>query len=106
LPALADALRLVLTRDNPDLAVPPLEGDPPAASASASVDQVLNQLAAAAESLAKDISNVSGPEWTRSGRVDGQTVTALDVVRGGVQLAIFHLRAAERTVSEVVREAR
>jgi hypothetical protein len=104
LPQLADALRLVLTRDNPDLTVPPLEAEPPS-GASGSVDEVINRLAGAAESLAKDISNVSGPEWTRTGRVDGQSVTALDLVRGAVQLAIFHLRAAERTVSEVVREA-
>jgi hypothetical protein len=84
--------------------VPPLEAEPPS-GASESVDEVINRLAGAAESLAKDISNVSGPEWTRTGRVDGQSVTALDLVRGAVQLAIFHLRAAERTVSEVVREA-
>jgi hypothetical protein len=67
---------------------------------------VLNQLTEAAESLAKDIGNVSAYDWTRPGRVDGHTVTALDITRGAVQLAIFHLRAAERTVSEVVREAR
>lgn len=106
LPRLADALRLVLTRVDPDLPVPPLDGNPPPGASAASVDEVVNQLAEAAESLAKDISNVAAHEWTRSGRVGDQTATALDVVRGAVQLAIFHLRAAERTVSEVVREAR
>jgi hypothetical protein len=104
LPQLGDALRMVLTRDNPDLSTPPLEPDPPVPGAAASTDEVVNQLATAAESLAKDVSNVSTHEWTRTGRVGSQTVTALDVVRGAVQLAIFHLRETERTVSEVVRE--
>jgi hypothetical protein len=106
LPQLADALRLVLSRDNPEVAAPPLEVDPPVAGGSASADEVVEQIAAAAEALAKEISNVSGSEWTRPGRVGGQTVNALDLARAAVQLAIFHMRAAERTIDTVVRENR
>jgi hypothetical protein len=106
LPHIADALRLVLSRDNPEVAVPPLEVDPPVDGGSASADEVVEQMAAAAEALAKEISNVSGSEWIRPGRVGAQTVNALDLARAAVQLAIFHLRAAERTIATVVRENR
>jgi hypothetical protein len=106
LPHLGDALRLVLTRDDPEVGVPPLEPEPPASDSPGPADQVVNEIAVAADTLAHQIGNVSATEWTRTGRLSDQKVTALDLVRGAVQLSIYHLRAAERTVAEVVRENR
>jgi hypothetical protein len=104
LPHLADALRLVLTRDEPEVAAPPLEPEPGSGAGPGSADEVVNDIATSAEALAYEIGNVAATDWTRTGRLHGQKVTALDIVRGAVQLAIYHLRAAERTLAEVVRE--
>jgi hypothetical protein len=106
LPRLGDALRLVVTRDDPEVAAPPLEPEPAATASPGTIDQAANEIAVAAETLAREIGNVAATEWTRTGRIGDQKVTALDLVRGAVQLAIYHLRAVERTVAEVVRETR
>jgi hypothetical protein len=66
------------------------------------LEAVLDQVAAAAGALATTVESMHGEEWSRPGRLpDGGRVTALDVARAGVHAGVHHLRAAERTLSEV-----
>jgi hypothetical protein len=104
---LHDALHQILVHNNPRVSLPPLSPDPatlPTDVESASREEVVNQISAVALALADEVEGVSGQDWTRTGQLNGTTITALDVARGAVQLAIAHLRAASRTVSEVVQE--
>jgi hypothetical protein len=64
-------------------------------------DDVLADLAAAAERLAARVDRVAASDWSRAGRVagDGGTASAHDLLREAVGQAIAHLHDAERTVT-------
>jgi hypothetical protein len=63
-------------------------------------DDVLTDLAAAAERLATRVERVPATDWTRTGRVAGDgTVTAHDLLREAVGQAVAHLHDAGRTVA-------
>ncbi len=106
LPELGEALRVALIGTNASVSLPALEPQPPVDGGDLSAVDVVARVAAAAEPLSDAISGVPGPEWSRTGRANGTTVTTLDIARGAVELAIYHLRAAERTVRRVLQEAR
>ncbi|HEX9548241.1 MAG TPA: DinB family protein, partial [Acidimicrobiales bacterium] len=99
-----EAFRQVIIEDNPLIDLPPIDVPAPVEGGSDSVDAVDARVEAAGEPLANAIANVHGTEWTRTARVGDQQITALDVVRHAVRLGVEHLRAAELTVAQVVRE--
>ncbi len=106
LPALGDALRRVLVESDPAVEVPPLEPQPPVAGGDRSSAETVAAIDAATGPVADAIAGVPGDDWRRGGLMNGQVVTALDLAHGAVQLGIHHLRAAEQTIREVVREGR
>jgi hypothetical protein len=64
-------------------------------------DDVLVDLAAAAERFAARVQRVPAADWSRTARVarDRGTVSAHDLLREAVGQAIEHLHAAERTIA-------
>jgi hypothetical protein len=106
LPELGEALRLVLIGANPFVDVPRLDPDPPVEGGSDPAADVAARVGTTAEPVAEAIDNVPGGDWVRTGRAGGATVTALDLAQGAVELSIHHLRAAERTVTQVLQESR
>jgi hypothetical protein len=99
-----EAFRRVMIEDDPLIDLPPIDVSPPVDGDSDSVDAVVARIEAAGEQLASAITNVHGTEWTRTARVGDRQITALEVVRHAVRLGVEHLRAAELTVAQVVRE--
>ena len=82
-------LRRVLLNDAPDLRpiAPPEPGDRATA---------LDRLAASATAVAELAESQPASAWARTGRRDGSTVTAADLLREAVQAAVDQLRTAER----------
>jgi hypothetical protein len=103
---IAQALRRVLIEADPTIEVPPLEPAGAVDGGDRSSADTVAAIAASAGPLADMIDGVAGDDWLRSGQLDGQPVTALEVARGAVELSVYHLRTAERTVREVVHEGR
>lgn len=62
----------------------------------------LDELDAAATALAADVEAVPADDWTRTGRLDGASITALDAVGTAVAGVSDDLRQAERTLREQV----
>jgi hypothetical protein len=106
LPQLGEALRLILISADPAVALPSLEPHPPVDGGALPAVDVVARVADAADAVAGAIENVAGDDWVRAGHGGGATITALDVVRGAVELAIHHLRAAEQTMTRVLQESR
>jgi hypothetical protein len=104
LPEIGQALHRLLFETDPATEGPPLDPRPPVEHAGGTVSETVAAIAASAGPLADVIDGVDGNDWLRPGTLNGQTVTALDVARGAVQLAIYHLRAVERTLREVARD--
>ena len=106
LPRLGQALHRSLFETDPVIEVPPLDPPPTVDHADRSVEETVAAITAATGPLADVIDGVDGDDWLRPATLDGQPVTALDAARGAVQLGIYHLRAVERTLREVVRDFR
>lgn len=106
LPGLLLALHRIVVESDPTIEVPPLDPTPPIEGADRSAADIVADIATETGRLADAIDAVSGDDWLRAGRLGGESVTALDVARSAVQLSIYHLRSAVRTLSEVVHEAR
>ena len=71
-------------------------------SSDAAVDEVLEELARAAERMADRADRVSSGDWTRRGTIEGDgDVDALAVLWDAVDTVVADLRAAETTVREV-----
>jgi hypothetical protein len=100
----ASAFRRVITQDNPEIQLPPVDVAPPVPGGEDPTDAIVAGIQAVADLLADRIGDVRGNEWIRTGRLDGTTVSALDVIRHAVRVGVEHLHAAERTVAEVARE--
>jgi hypothetical protein len=63
---------------------------------------VVNRLKAAFEGLADEVERFHGEDWRRTAQLpDGETVTALDLVRHAVHAGAHHRREIERAVSRV-----
>lgn len=90
------ALRGVFFSENPTIQLPP--PDPPTPVGAADVASVLARLGETAGAVADQIAEVHGEDWNRSGLANGATVTALDIARLGVGIAIDQLRAAETAI--------
>lgn len=88
------ALHSVEVHDNPTVDLPP--EDPPAPPPTVDAGTALTDLAAAAQSLSDAMAGVHGDDWARRGRSAAGDVTALDLGRLGVRIAVDHLRTAER----------
>ena len=101
--ATAEALRLVSISDDPLVAYAPERRSDGAGSVD--VEQVLDDLAGAAGTMAEQVERIGGKDWDRTGRLDApeDTVTALDVARHAVHEGVHHLRGAERAVDDALR---
>jgi hypothetical protein len=89
LDAIGAQLRRVLVNDIPDLAAPP----PPAAGDPSTA---LDRLTAAANGVAELAQSQPASAWVRTGRRDGSSVTAADLLREAVDAGVTELRTAER----------
>jgi hypothetical protein len=90
------ALRNVEMHDNPTVELPPT--DPDGALPPVDAGTALADLAASAESLADAMAGLHGDDWARTGQGATGKISALDLARLGVQIAVDHLRAVERIV--------
>ena len=71
-------------------------------TSSGGVDEVIDELAAAAEQLADRADRVSSGDWTRrAAAAGGGEVDALSVLWDAVDTAVADLRAAEATLGDV-----
>jgi hypothetical protein len=100
----ASAFWKVINQDNPEIQLPPVDVEPPVPGGEDPTDALVARIEAAASPLADRIGDVHGNDWTRTGRVDSTTISALDVIRHAVRVGVEHLHAAERTVADVARE--
>lgn len=96
--AVGVALHHVMVEENPAVDLPPI--DPPAGGGSGgeSAEAVLARLGDQAEAVAGAMADLHGDDWSRRGRGPHGEVSALDIARLGIQIAVEHLRAAERAV--------
>ena len=86
-------LRQILAGGTPTL------GDATGVVAGRDLEAELQALDEAAHALADAVEHVPGNDWELTATsADGETVTALDVVREAVGVAAGNLRAAERTI--------
>jgi hypothetical protein len=103
LSATGQALQQVLTDDDAHLAPLP---QPTAGAPSGTVEERLSELGWEADALADRVEHVSADGWARRATVaggSGTEVTASDLFWQGVDAAVDHLKAAERTLAEVRR---
>jgi hypothetical protein len=84
-----EAMRRLLIEDNPTLDRPT-----PTPTPAATLEDAVSQLTAAIDPVAALASSASGQDWKRTGTVDGNAVTALDLLRDAVDAGAHHLRAA------------
>jgi hypothetical protein len=101
---LGRALEQVLITDDPVLhpaVLDPAEREWP--DATGSVDEVIDELAREADRVGERASHVAAADWARQGQVAGHdaTTTAAAILWDAVDSAVEHLKAAERTLSEV-----
>lgn len=105
LSVIGTALHRVVSADNPRVELP--NGDPTATAAGVSggtgtgdsAATVLARLGEIARSVADAMADIHGDAWSRTGQVATGEVSALGIARLAVQIAIDHLRAAERAMS-------
>jgi hypothetical protein len=100
-------LHAVLTRDTPELSPADLDDDthPQPVAPTGTVHERLSELGMEAVSMAGRIEGVPASDWTREGVVgegSGRRVTAMDLVRAGVEAGVSHLDAARKVLSAVV----
>ena len=97
------ALEHILVADDPEL--DPMSTDTSEREAeqqpSGTVEERIADLEVDADRLAARASRARAHDWARTGRADGATVTAAEVLWGAVDAAIEHLRAAQRVLDEV-----
>jgi hypothetical protein len=96
----AEAVRLIEIRDNPNLALPD-ESQPQPVN---SVEEVLAHLHAASDRLVAQLDLVpSSDGWTRTGQLpDGDAVAAVWLVRHAVHVGSHRLRLAEAAMRAVI----
>jgi hypothetical protein len=94
----AEGLRVVAVEDEPAVLLTPER--PP--HTEASVDVVLERLAAAADLAAAAVDRIKGKDWERVALVlpEGTPMAALDLARYAVHEGVHHLKAAEQAVSQ------
>lgn len=104
----SEALDAVVDREHPTLDPAAVDPDhkPADPAPTGTVDERVSQLAWEADELAERADRLRGDDWSRVGVVAGQqrTVSALDILRAGVEVGVRHLRGAEE-VLEAVRRA-
>lgn len=97
--ALDMRVQRVVRDDQPHLGDTPTT--PPAAVDGDNIETTLATLQANAEQLAATVEGVSGKDWNRTGRRDGEVVTALDLAREAVHEGAHHLREAQDVIDEL-----
>jgi hypothetical protein len=89
--AAGEAMRRVLIEDRPTL-----DNLTTASTSPTTPEDAVRQLTDAVEPVAGLASTTSGGAWTRTGTLNGATVTALDLLNDAVHAGAHHLRAAGR----------
>jgi hypothetical protein len=89
------ALDRVAFADNPQIELPAAEPPGAVGGPHDSPSTVLSRLGDIARSVTDLMTQIHGTDWARTGRADGGSVSALDVVRRGVEIGVNHLRATE-----------
>ncbi len=94
----------VLSADDP--LVEPIAYETPL-DPSGTIEERISELGWETDALADRVDHVSADEWGRRGRAGGgaDVLSAVDLLWRGVDAAVAHLKAAERTLAEV-RQAR
>lgn len=92
---IGDALRQVFLADDPAVQLPAAAPRAATGGAVGNPDTVLEHLGQQAQGVADIMSGVHGDDWVRTGRAQGRSVSALDIARLGVSIAIDQLKAAE-----------
>jgi hypothetical protein len=93
----AGHLRHVLIEARPELHEVTVDGAHVAVTAD--VKAILADLQRAAEGLARTIDSVDAGDWRRPAVLNGNEVTALDIVRHAVLQSVSHLRMAEQAAT-------
>ncbi|MGH9126605.1 MAG: hypothetical protein ACRDZ8_18040 [Acidimicrobiales bacterium] len=92
---IGDALRQVFVADDPTVQLPTAPARGATGGAVGNPNTVLERLGQQAQEVADIMSGVHGDDWARTGRDQGRSVSALDIARLGVAIAIDELKAAE-----------
>jgi hypothetical protein len=103
LDAIDTALRRVELEDNPAIDVPP--EDPSAHLDVGPAPAVLDRLAERADAVAALMAGIHGSDWSRTGQGPQGPVSALDLARLAVRIAVEQLREAERAAGPEPDEA-
>ncbi len=94
--AVSTAIQRVRVHDQPQVDID--AGQPRAGH----VDDVVERVTSAFQSLAEEAERFQGEDWRRSAQLpDGQSVSALDLVRHAVHAGAHHRREIERVVERV-----
>jgi len=93
--------RRTAVSDQPDLSPADVDPDRVAACADRPSDEVLDQLAAAADALAKTLDAVPSAAWLRPATLDGRLTDVRGLARAAAHEGTHHLRETERTLREV-----
>ncbi len=99
LATIGSALRMVLISDHPDVELPPIDPPRPPTGGNGDPADVLARLGDTARTVADAMADVHGDDWARAGQARTGEVSALDIARLGVRIAIEHLRAVEGAIT-------
>lgn len=99
LDAIGSALQHVVVTSNPSIELPPVDPPGPVADGADNPSSVLSGLGDTARWVADAMADVHGDDWARTGRTATGDVSALEIARLAVQIAVAHLRAAEVAIA-------
>lgn len=98
LDAIGSALQRVVVTSNPPIELPTVDPPGPVTVGPDNPSSVLSGLGDTARWVADAMADVHGDDWARTGRTATGDVSALEMARLAVQIAIEHLRAAEAAI--------
>jgi hypothetical protein len=98
LDAIGSALQRVMVTSNPSIELPPVDPAGPVPDGADNPSAVLSGLGDTARWVADAMADMHGEDWARTGHAATGDVSALDIARLAVQIAVEHLRAAEAAI--------
>ncbi len=95
---IGSALQRGPVTSSPAIELPSVDPPGPRANRTDNPAAVLSGLGDTARSVADAMAEVHGDDWGRTGRTATGEVSALDIARLAVQIAVEHLRAAQALI--------